>query len=152
MALGQVLPKGCYLIHHLLFVAAGLLGITGHLSPVLGLVPGFGITLSIGLLVGGAVGVYARFSADDEAEIIALRMMSLLSLAWGMAALYSSTFSLEIPPNLMGALSLIAQSAVLWGLAQGILRGYRSDVEDIQAFLVILFEDPSIEPDEGEQQ
>lgn len=152
MALGQVLPKGCYLLHHLLFVIAGLVGISGHLSPVLGLVPGFGITMSIGLFVGGAVGVYARLAADDEAEIIALRMMSLLSLAWGSAALYSAIFEDEIQPNMMGALSLIAQAAVLWGLAQGILRGYRSDVEDIQQFLVILFEDPSTDPDEGEDQ
>jgi hypothetical protein len=144
-----MLPRGCYVIHHALFALAGLIGITGRLSPVLGIIPDFGLVLSIGLLIAGLIGIYARFNSDDEAEIIALRMMSTLSLAWGCAVLYSVWTSGS--QNIMGGISLIAQSAVLWGLAQGIFKGYRADVEDIQAFMLILFEAPSTEPAEGEE-
>lgn len=145
--LGKMLPRGCYLLHHLLFVLAGAAGVTGHLSPVLGIAPGFGLTLSIGLLISGVIGLYARIFRDDEVEIVALRMMSLLSLAWGCSVLYSVWFMGS--QNIMGSLALIAQSAVLWGVAQGIYKGYRADIEDVQAFMVIVLDGPD---DEGEDQ
>ena len=133
------LPRGCYLIHHVILLFAGALGLTGFLSPVLRLSLGFGYAVSVGLLLSGAMGVFARIWDQFDMEIVALRMMSILSVVWGFGVFYA--VSLDESDNIMGGLVLVAHGAVLWGLAQGISKGRAAEVDEIQQLILVLFED-----------
>lgn len=150
---GQVrslmLPRGCYVVHHALFSLSGAFGLLGWLSPTLTLFPFFGLGMSLGLLLSGSMGIYARFYNSTQMEITALRMMSILSVIWGSAVLYSVVSS-RGATNFMGGLALIAQGALLWGLAQRIFRGYRAEIDQVQALIVLLMDDES-EDGSGEE-
>jgi hypothetical protein len=114
----------------------GVLGVLGFLAPSLAAYEPFGIALSIGLIASGSLGVYARIDIDVEVEIIALRMMSLLCLAWSAAVLDQVIVTRST--NIQGSLLIFAQSTILWALASGISKGLRKEAEEIQQFIFVL--------------
>ena len=145
---GSMLPRGCYLIHHVLILALGIVGVTGRLAPSLAAYPAFGISLSIGFIAAAALGVYARLFTDIEVEMIALRMMSILCVAWSGALL--DQLILGASTNYQACLLYLAQAAVLWGLANGIKRGLAQDAADIQQFIFVLNMTDETTPDGGQ--
>lgn len=143
------LPKGCYVVHHSLFAAVGLMGVLGFLSPTLNVVPSFGIAVSLGLAATGMLGVYSRLFDDAEVEVIVLRMMSGLVIGWALAVV--ANIAITGYSNMQGAMILGAYGTFLWSVAQGVQRGVLLDMIEIEKFILVVLATPTAtDPDTGE--
>lgn len=146
-----ILPKGYYVVHHALFFLVGLIGVLGTLFPRLAPYQGAGLILSVGIMISGVLGVYARMANDAEMEVVALRMMAIMALVWGVAAMMLVTFSTGGVYTLLGGLGVLAQGAILWAIAKGVSHGIEQDTEDLLDFIVVMLSFSQTEADDVDE-
>lgn len=81
--------KPVILLTHLALIAVGVSGILGHGSAFVTQHSVLGPVINYGLILSGLLGGFAVCNGDDEVEIVALYLQSVLIGSWGFFILLS---------------------------------------------------------------